>query len=110
MKYLLFIISITAESIKEICYKKSSDYHYMDSKISLNSLKWILFGIIFWAFEYITRFYIYSYFELNSSFAILSLAYCIVPLFCHFFLNEKLSNSQWFGVLMITVGVSAFDI
>ena len=109
-KYVILkVISVLIAALSQILLKKSALKHY-DNRVReyLNVLVIVAYALFFAS----SILGIYSLRGINISFSTIieSLSYILIPVLSYLFFNEKISQKQFIGTVIIIVGIVAFNL
>jgi len=101
---IFLIIILILSSLLQIVLKISNNYRSsFKNKITFYLLLLFVYSVFF-IFSFLNL-YAYKNVSLSQVIIIESLSYFFVPLFSVLFLKERVKSKQWFGIIIIVLGI-----
>lgn len=115
---IIFSIAILTTVVSQLLFKKGM-LGLADMNFSLNNIyalikhvfynPFLLSGLFFYAVSFLLWLFVLSKLKLSQAYPITSINFVLVLIASYYFFGEKLSLFQYFGILLIIIGVFALS-
>ena len=115
---IIFSIAILTTVVSQLLFKKGM-LSLADINFSLNNVfmlikqvflnPFLISGLLFYAISFLLWLFVLSKIKLSQAYPITSINFVLVLLASYYFFGEKLSLFQYFGILLIIIGVLALS-
>lgn len=106
---LFILLSALLGALGALFLKKASSNISL-KLVSLLTNKYLILGVLFYAFGKLVSLPVYKYLELSLLYPFVATGYIWTSIFAVYFLKEKMNSWKWASIVFILIGISLIGI